>query len=114
VVAVLATIIAAVAAFFTAGMGLPGLIAAAAMVGKIVAGTISATAVALAVGGVVSGVVSMSRGHSFWLAFNQSVQDEFLDALIVSFAFVAVFTAISTVANAVKVGRENSWILIVV
>ena len=53
------------------------------------------TAIVLTIGGIMAGYQSAVTGHGFWKGFANHVQDNFLEALVTSFAFAAVTVAAS-------------------
>ena len=92
IVGVVATIVACVAAPFMCGVA-----SAAAAIGttllKIAVGTAVGAAVSLAIGGTIAGIQAALTGHGFWEAFGESVTENFVDALVTSFAFTALTVA---------------------
>ena len=47
----------------------------------------------LAIGGAVAGIQGALTGHGFWQSFGDSVSENFVDAVVTSFAFTAVTIA---------------------
>ncbi|MBO5327704.1 MAG: Hint domain-containing protein [Clostridia bacterium] len=64
----------------------------------------------MAIGGVVAGVQSALTGHGFWQAFGESVCENFVDAVVTSFAFTSVTFAISNVIGYFKCFKEGTLV----
>lgn len=81
-----------------------------ASLGKIISGTLIGAAISLTVGGVVAGIQSAVTGHGFWQGFAKSVQDNFLEAVVTSFAFSAVTVALSNVIQHYQCFKEGTLV----
>ena len=94
IVGAAATVIACVAAPFTCGAS-SAIVAIGTTLAKIALGTAVGAAVSLAIGGTIAGIQAALTGHGFWQAFGDSVSENFVDAIVTSFAFTAVSIAAS-------------------
>ena len=91
-IGVAATIAACIAAPFTCGAS-SAVIAIGTTLAKIALGTAIGAAVSLAIGGTIAGIQGALTGHGFWQSFGESVSENFVDAVVTSFAFTAVTIA---------------------
>src|SRR5699024_10887703 len=73
---------------------------------KIALGTAIGAAVSLAVGGTIAGIQGALTGHGFWQSFGESVSENFVDAVVTSFAFTAVTIASGNIIKA-KIGKRE-------
>lgn len=108
-IGVLATIAAVIAAPFTCGASSP-LAAIGATLLKIAIGTAIGTAVALATGGTIAGLQSMANGGGFWEAFADYASENFVDALVTSFALTAVTIAASNITKCFQCFKEGTLV----
>ena len=51
-------------------------------------------AISLAIGGTIAGIQAALTGHGFWQAFEDSVTENFVDAVVTSFAVAAITVAV--------------------
>ena len=65
-----------------------------AALAKIALGTAVSTAIGLAVGGTIAGIQAALTGHGFWDAFGDYVTENFVDELVMNFAFTSVAAAV--------------------
>ena len=91
-IGVAATIAACIAAPFTCGAS-SAIVAIGTTLAKIALGTAIGAAVSLAIGGTIAGIQGALTGHGFWQSFGESVSENFVDAVVTSFAFTAVTIA---------------------
>ena len=77
---------------------------------KIAIGTAIGTAVALATGGTIAGLQSMANGGGFWEAFADYASENFVDALVTSFAFAAVSVAASNITKCFQCFKEGTLV----
>lgn len=110
VVGVVATIVACIAAPFTCGASMGAVAAIGATLAKIAITTAIGAAVSLAIGGVVAGVQSALTGHGFWQAFGDSVCENFVDALVTSFAMSAITVAVGNVIQTRHCFKEGTLV----
>ena len=61
---------------------------------KIALGTVVSTAIGLAIGGTIAGIQAALTGHGFWDAFGEYVTENFVDELVMNFAFTSVAAAV--------------------
>ena len=94
IVGAAATVIACVAAPFMCGAS-SAIVAIGTTLAKIALGTAVGAGVSLAIGGTIAGIQAALTGHGFWQAFGDSVSENFVDAIVTSFAFTAVSIAAS-------------------
>jgi len=64
----------------------------------------------LAIGDAIAGVQSMLTGHRFWQGFSESIQENWVDALITSFAFTAVSVAASNILKCFQCFKEGTLV----
>ena len=81
---------------FTCGASSPG-VAIGLTLMKIALDTFVGTAVSLAICGVMGGIQSAQNGYGFWSGFFQGMDNCFIDALIMSFAFASINALISNI-----------------
>jgi len=65
--------------------------------GQIAKETAKGVIIALIIGGTIVGVQGALTGQGFWQSFGESVQNNFAEALVMSFAFASVHTAIGNI-----------------
>ena len=104
-IGVAATIAACIAAPFTCGAS-SAVIAIGTTLAKIALGTAIGAAVSLAIGGTIAGIQGALTGHGFWQSFGESVSENFVDAVVTSFAFTAVTIAAGNIIKA-KIGKRE-------
>lgn len=104
-IGVAATIAACIAAPFTCGAS-SAVAAIGTTLAKIALGTAIGAAVSLAIGGTIAGIQGALTGHGFWQSFGESVSENFVDAVVTSFAFTAVTIAAGNIIKA-KIGKRE-------
>ena len=65
-----------------------------ATLAKIALGTAVNTVIGLAIGGTIAGIQAALTGHGFWDAFGNYVTENFVDELVMNFAFTSVAAAV--------------------
>ena len=65
-----------------------------ATLAKIALGTAVNTVIGLAIGGTIAGIQAALTGHGFWDAFGDYVTENFVDELVMNFAFTSVAAAV--------------------
>ena len=114
IVGVAATVIACVAAPFMCGVAGMGAGAIASAIGttlaKIAIGTAIGAAMSLAIGGTIAGIQSALTGHGFWQSFGDYVTENFVEAVLTSFATTAVTVAIGNLIQTRCCFKEGTLI----
>lgn len=108
-IGVAATIIACIAAPFTCGAS-TALAAIGTTLAQIALGTAIGAAISLAIGGAIAGIQSALTGHGFWQGFADSVTENFVDAVVTSFAFTAVSIAASNIVKCFQCFKEGTLV----
>ena len=67
-----------------------------ATLAKIALGTAVNTVIGLAIGGTIAGIQAALTGHGFWDAFGDYVTENFVDELVMNFAFTSVAAAVGS------------------
>ena len=67
-----------------------------AALAKIALGTAVNTVIGLAIGGTIAGIQAALTGHGFWDAFGDYVTENFVDELVMNFAFTSVSAAVGS------------------